>query len=314
MRRHSGARLRARAAHLPQPRRRRGRAPGDVHRRLPRAAALRPPRARLDLALPDRDEQVLRRPRAAPADGRRRRAARGRPIRTIRSRAASASELLTRALDALPRAVPRGGAPVRRLRPHAGRGRRGARRARGHHEIAQLPRARAARDGAARGGRNRRGERGLRGEAARNRRRRAGSNGRGRRSSSRRAGRGQRALAELGEQPLPPAVAARLDARLAAELDASPLAARRARRRRAAPRRVALGRGRRRRGGRVRAQHGRRRPSAEARAALRATATHRAARCATPWRPPPPIRPPPSPSRDHRAAQDPGAREEVPAG
>jgi hypothetical protein len=40
----------------------------------------------------------------------------------------------------------------------------------------------------------------------------------------------QRALGEIGEQPLPPAVAARLDARLAAELDSSPLAARRARR------------------------------------------------------------------------------------
>jgi hypothetical protein len=38
----------------------------------------------------------------------------------------------------------------------------------------------------------------------------------------------QRALAEMGEQPLPPAVAARLDVRLAAELDSSPLAARRA--------------------------------------------------------------------------------------
>ncbi len=40
----------------------------------------------------------------------------------------------------------------------------------------------------------------------------------------------QRELAALGEQPLPPDVAARLDARLAAELDASPLSARRARR------------------------------------------------------------------------------------
>jgi hypothetical protein len=39
------------------------------------------------------------------------------------------------------------------------------------------------------------------------------------------------ALAELGEQPLPPAVAIRLDARLAAELASSPLSARRARRR-----------------------------------------------------------------------------------
>ena len=40
----------------------------------------------------------------------------------------------------------------------------------------------------------------------------------------------QRALAEIGEQPLPPAVAARLDTRLDAELTTSPLAARRARR------------------------------------------------------------------------------------
>jgi hypothetical protein len=40
-----------------------------------------------------------------------------------------------------------------------------------------------------------------------------------------------RALAELGERPLPPAVATRLDTRLAAELTASPLAARRSRRR-----------------------------------------------------------------------------------
>ena len=40
----------------------------------------------------------------------------------------------------------------------------------------------------------------------------------------------QRSLAELGEQPLPPAVATRLDARLAAELDSAPLAARRTRR------------------------------------------------------------------------------------
>ncbi len=46
----------------------------------------------------------------------------------------------------------------------------------------------------------------------------------------------QRALAELGEQPLPGAVATRLDARLAAELDASPLALRRARR----PRRLGV--------------------------------------------------------------------------
>jgi hypothetical protein len=40
----------------------------------------------------------------------------------------------------------------------------------------------------------------------------------------------ERALAELGGQPLPPGVATRLDARLAAELASSPLAARRARR------------------------------------------------------------------------------------
>jgi hypothetical protein len=40
----------------------------------------------------------------------------------------------------------------------------------------------------------------------------------------------QRALAGLGERPLPGAVATRLDARLAAELDASPLAQRRSRR------------------------------------------------------------------------------------
>jgi hypothetical protein len=45
----------------------------------------------------------------------------------------------------------------------------------------------------------------------------------------------RRALAGLGEQPLPGAVATRLDARLTAELDASPLARRRARR----PRRLA---------------------------------------------------------------------------
>ena len=48
------------------------------------------------------------------------------------------------------RAVPRGGAPVRRLRPHARRGGRGRGRARGHDEVAQLPRAGAARRGAAR--------------------------------------------------------------------------------------------------------------------------------------------------------------------
>jgi hypothetical protein len=40
----------------------------------------------------------------------------------------------------------------------------------------------------------------------------------------------QRALAELGERPLTGAVASRLDARLAAELGASPLARRRSRR------------------------------------------------------------------------------------
>jgi hypothetical protein len=40
----------------------------------------------------------------------------------------------------------------------------------------------------------------------------------------------QRALAELGGRPLPGAVASRLDARLAAELGASPLAPRRSRR------------------------------------------------------------------------------------
>jgi hypothetical protein len=39
----------------------------------------------------------------------------------------------------------------------------------------------------------------------------------------------QRELAALGRQPLPPAVATRLEARLAAERDASPLARRRAR-------------------------------------------------------------------------------------
>ena len=39
-----------------------------------------------------------------------------------------------------------------------------------------------------------------------------------------------RALGELGARPLPEAVAARLDARLAAELDSSPLALRRSRR------------------------------------------------------------------------------------
>ena len=39
-----------------------------------------------------------------------------------------------------------------------------------------------------------------------------------------------RALAELGARPLPEAVALRLDARLAAELDSSPLALRRSRR------------------------------------------------------------------------------------
>jgi hypothetical protein len=42
----------------------------------------------------------------------------------------------------------------------------------------------------------------------------------------------QRALAELGEAPLPPGVTTRLEARLAAELTSSPLSARRARRRR----------------------------------------------------------------------------------
>jgi hypothetical protein len=42
----------------------------------------------------------------------------------------------------------------------------------------------------------------------------------------------RQALAELGATPLPPAVAARLDTRLAAELSASPFAARRQRRRR----------------------------------------------------------------------------------
>lgn len=42
----------------------------------------------------------------------------------------------------------------------------------------------------------------------------------------------RQALADLGAVPLPPAVAARLDARLAAELSASPFAARRRRRRR----------------------------------------------------------------------------------
>jgi hypothetical protein len=42
----------------------------------------------------------------------------------------------------------------------------------------------------------------------------------------------ERALAALGEQPLPPGVATRLDARLAADLTSSPLAQRRVRRRR----------------------------------------------------------------------------------
>jgi hypothetical protein len=41
----------------------------------------------------------------------------------------------------------------------------------------------------------------------------------------------RRELAGLGQQPLPPAVALRLDARLAAELSATPLARRRSRRR-----------------------------------------------------------------------------------
>ena len=102
VRRHSDARLRARAAHLPQSGRRRGRAAGDVHRRLPRPPPLRPPGARLDLALPHRDQQVLRRPRAPQADGRRLRAARGRrsarPVRAQPARAAARRD----ALDALP--------------------------------------------------------------------------------------------------------------------------------------------------------------------------------------------------------------------
>ena len=93
-------RLRARPAHLPQSGRRRGRAPGDVHRRLPRPPPLRPPGARLDLALPHRDQQVLRRPRApqptadaAPARGR----GSARPVRAQPARGAA-----HRALDGLP--------------------------------------------------------------------------------------------------------------------------------------------------------------------------------------------------------------------
>ena len=132
------------------------------------------------------------------------------PARPVRAQ--PAGELLTRALDALPRAVPRGGAPVRRLRPHAGRGRRGRRRPGGHHEVAQLPRARRC-------------SRWRCARAARNRRREAGSNGRGRqRHSTTRVPEAEleavrRALAGLGEEPLPADVATRLDARLAAELD-----------------------------------------------------------------------------------------------
>ena len=79
------------------------------------------------------------------------------------ARSGRAAQLLTQRARRAARAVPRGGAPVRRLRPHAGRGRRGDRRAGGHHEIAQLPRPRAcSRRRCAR--------------PARNRRRRAGSN------------------------------------------------------------------------------------------------------------------------------------------
>ena len=116
------------------------------------------------------------------------------------------------------RAVPRGSPPVRRVRPHAGRGGRGRRRARGHDEIAQLPRARPARDRTPCGRRGTGdGKRGLTAVDDRT-------------TEPDELAAVERALAELGEQPLPPGVATRLDARLAAELTSSPLAARRARR------------------------------------------------------------------------------------
>ncbi len=69
---------------------------------LPRAAALRRPGARFDLALPDRDQQVLRHRGAAPSDGRRRSAARGGRSAATRSPAAGRPRQLTRALDGLP--------------------------------------------------------------------------------------------------------------------------------------------------------------------------------------------------------------------
>ena len=99
-------------------------------------------------------------------------------------------------------------------------------------------------------------------------------------------------------------VATRLDARLAAELSATPLAARRSRRRRAAHRRVALGGGG--SGGRcrLRAQHGRRRaPGARGlcAAAARSQHPHR-------WRTaPPPRRSPPRPPPARRASHRPGS-------
>ena len=119
-------------------------------------------------------------------------------------------------------AVPRGGAPVRRLRSHAGRGRRGRRRTGGHDEIAQLPRAGAARRCAPGG---RRGtDSGRRGLTL------VDDSGFEAEVPAEELEAIRRSLAALGERPLPPAVAGRLGVRLAAELDASPLAERRSRR------------------------------------------------------------------------------------
>ena len=91
---------------------------------------------------------------------------RGRAARAGRSARPVRAQRAERAADPgarrAARAVPRGGAPVRRLRPHAGRGGRGGRRPRGHHEIAQLPRARrCSQSHFARAARNRRRESGV---------------------------------------------------------------------------------------------------------------------------------------------------------
>ena len=209
----------------------------------------------------------------------------GRSARS-RSRAAGSSALLTQALDALPEQFREAALLCDVLRPHAGRGGRGDRRAGGHHEIAQLPRSRPARDRAC-------------ARPARNRRRRAGSNRRGRTSTSRELpGESQRALApSSASSRCRRAVEARLDARLAAELDLV-TARRRAGRGgsacgSAARSRAARGR---RRGDRLRAEHRRRRhrPAPSGRA-----------RCATPRRRPrPPIRPPRKPRGRDAPAHD----------